>query len=96
MPKYVIERRIPGAGNMSQDQLRDIAAKSNGVLREMRQESKEIQWLYSYVSRDAIHCVYIAANDALIREHAACGGFPADAIHQVVETIDPTTAERGG
>lgn len=92
MPRYLIERPIPGAGDLTADALRDIAQRSCSVLREL---GPEIQWVQSYVSRDAITCVYIAPNERLLREHARRGGFPAERITEVMEVIDPTTAERG-
>lgn len=91
MPKYVIERRIPNAGEMNADELRNVCAKSNGVLAAMTGEGKEVEWLHSYVTGDAIHCIYEAANPEVIREHAQRGGFPADAILEVRETISPAT-----
>jgi hypothetical protein len=90
MPKYIIEREIPGAGSLSADQLQAISQKSCGVLREL---GSEIQWLQSYVTGDKIYCVYIAANEELVRKHAEQGGFPANKISRVSRTIDPTTAE---
>ncbi|MBV8949362.1 MAG: DUF4242 domain-containing protein [Actinobacteria bacterium] len=90
MPKYVIERTVPGAGQMDAAALAAIAGKSNDVLRDL---GPDIQWIHSYVSDDAITCVYFAANADLIREHARCGGFPVDSIRQVRATIDPATAE---
>lgn len=90
MPRYLIERPLPGAGELSADDLRDLAQRSCGVLREL---GPEIQWVQSFVSRDAISCVYIAANERLLREHARRGGFPAERITEVLEVIDPTTAE---
>jgi hypothetical protein len=93
MPKFVIERRIPNAGDLSGQELHNIAAQSNAVLTEMRGEGKQVQWLQSYVSPDAIHCVYIADRRELVEEHARRGCFPADAIFQVNANIDPTTGE---
>lgn len=90
MPKYVIERTVPGAGQMDSAALAAIAAKSNEVLREL---GPDVQWVESYVSDDKITCVYVAANEAIIREHANRGGFPADAVLEVRAVIDPTTAE---
>jgi predicted Rdx family selenoprotein len=90
MPKYVIERTVPGAGQMDDAALAAIATKSNEVLRSL---GPDVQWLHSYVSDDKITCVYIAANEEIVKEHARCGGFPADAILQVRNTIDPATAE---
>ena len=90
MPKYVIEREIPGAGNLSNDQLHAISQTSCGVLRKL---GPEIQWVHSYVTGDKIYCVYIAPNEQLVREHASQGGFPANSIAEVRSIIDPTTAE---
>jgi hypothetical protein len=90
MPKYVIEREIPGAGQFSADQLKAISQTSCGVLRKM---GSDIQWLHSYVTGDKIYCVYIAENEALVREHAKQGGFPANRVSSVMTIIDPTTAE---
>lgn len=91
MPKYVIERDIPGAGQFSPEQLQGIAKKSCGVLGGM---GPQIQWLHSYVTGDKIYCVYIAPNEEMIREHARQGGFPAQRVSEVVSVIDPTTGER--
>jgi hypothetical protein len=90
MPKYVIEREITGAGNLSREELQAIAQKSCSVLNKM---GPQIQWLHSYVTGDKIYCVYIAPNEAMIREHAQQGGFPANRISHVKTLIDPTTAE---
>ena len=90
MPKYLIERTVPGAGQMDATALAAIAAKSNAVLRD---QGPDIQWVHSYVSDDKITCVYVAADEAIIREHGKCGGFPVDAVLQVRAVIDPTTAE---
>ncbi len=90
MPKYVIEREIPGAGKMTPDQLTAISQTSCGVLRKL---GSEIQWVNSYVTDDKIYCVYIAPNEEMIREHARQGGFPANRVSQVHSSIDPTTAE---
>lgn len=90
MPKYVIEREIPGAGNFTSEQLKDISKVSCGVLSKM---GPEIQWKHSYVTGDKIYCVYIAPNEEMVREHASQGGFPANKISLVSEIIDPTTAE---
>ncbi len=90
MPKYVIERDVPGAGKLSADQLQAISQKSCGVLNEL---GPRIQWVQSYVTKDKIYCVYIAPNEQMIREHATRGGFPANEIEEVVKVIDPTTAE---
>jgi hypothetical protein len=91
MQRFVIEREIPGAGKMSPDQLRDAAAKSNQVLREL---GPDIQWVQSYVTGDKLYCVYNAPSEALIRRHAERSGFPASRIHAVSSVIDPTTAAR--
>ena len=90
MPKYVIEREIPGAGSLSERDLAAIAQKSNRVLTKL---GPEIQWLHSYVAGDRIYCLYIAPNEELVREHARQGGFPANRVTQVAATIDPTTGE---
>jgi Protein of unknown function (DUF4242) len=90
MPKYLIEREIPGAGSLSSDELRAISQKSCGVLREM---GPQIQWVESYVTGDKIYCVYIAPDEAAVREHAAQGGFPANRVSEIKRVIDPTTAE---
>ena len=90
MPKFVIEREIPGLGNLSDAELREISQKSVIVLREM---GPEIQWLHSYVTADKLYCVYLAPDEATIREHAKKGGFPANRVSAVRRLIDPTTAE---
>ena len=90
MPRYVIERNIPGAGSMPADDLRAISQKSCSVLDSL---GPEIQWDHSYVTGDKVYCVYIAPNEQLIREHAQKGGFPADRISEVKTIIDPVTAE---
>lgn len=90
MPKYVIERTIPGAGNLSADELQGISAKSVGVIKDL---GPGVQWVHSYVTGDKIYCVYNATDADIIREHARCGGFPADVVSEVVAVIDPTTAE---
>jgi hypothetical protein len=90
MPKFVIERDIPGAGKLSGAELHAISQKSCGVLNTM---GPSIQWLQSYVTGDKIYCVYIAPNENAVREHAQQGGFPANRISQVMSVIDPTTAE---
>ena len=90
MPKYVIEREVPGAGKMSGKDLKEMSQKSCGVLRKM---GSEIQWIQSYVTGDKIYCVYIAPNEKMIKEHAKLGGFPANKVSEVSEIIDPTTAE---
>jgi hypothetical protein len=90
MPKYVIERDLPGAGKLSPEQLQGVSQTSCGVLRKL---GPEIQWVHSYVTQDKIYCIYIAPNEALIREHATQGGFPANRISQISSVIDPTTSE---
>ena len=90
MPKFVIEREIPGAGNLSPEELRGISQTSCGVLQQM---GPRIQWLHSYVTGDKIYCVYIAPNEETIREHAKAGGFPANRVSEIKSIIDPTTAE---
>jgi hypothetical protein len=93
MPKYVIERTIPGAGKLSPEAIHDVSAKSNTVLRELRSEGQEVEWVESYVTPDKLYCVYTAPSEQAIREHAKRGGFPADRISEVKEVIDPTTGE---
>ena len=90
MPKYVIEREIPGAGNMSAQELQGASEKSCSVLRKL---GPEIQWVESYVTDDKLYCIYIAPNEEIIREHAQQGGFPANRISEIRTMIDPTTAE---
>ncbi|PKD41176.1 DUF4242 domain-containing protein [Methylomonas sp. Kb3] len=90
MPKYIIERDIPGAGQLTQAELQGISQKSCGVLREM---GPRIQWLHSYVTGDKVYCVYIADSEQAIREHAEQGGFPANRIEQITSIIDPTTGD---
>lgn len=90
MPKYVIEREIPGAGRLSAQELQAISQKSCGVLRNL---GPQVQWLQSYVTDDKIYCVYIAPDEASVREHATQGGFPANSVARVRTVIDPTTAE---
>ena len=90
MPKYVIEREVPGAGSLSPAQLQSISQASCGVLRKM---GSEIQWVHSYVVDDKIYCIYIAPNEEMVREHARQGGFPANRVSQVRTILDPTTAE---
>lgn len=90
MPKYIIERELPGAGALSDDDLQAISRKSVDVLAGM---APRAQWLQSYVSDDRLYCVYIADDPEAVREHARAGGFPVTAIHRVRGVIDPTTAE---
>jgi hypothetical protein len=90
MPKYVIEREIPGAGALTREQLQGISQKSCAVLRAL---GPQIQWIESYVTADKIYCIYIAPNEETVREHANRGGFPANRISEIKHGIDPTTAE---
>ena len=90
MPKYLIERDIPGAGKLTPAELQGISQKSCGVLRDM---GPRIQWLHSYVTGDKVYCIYIADNEQAIREHAEQGGFPANRIEEIKTVIDPTTAD---
>ena len=90
MPKYVIERELPGAGKLSSAELRAVAQKSCDVLREL---GPSVQWLESFVTEDKIYCVYVAPNKELIKEHAAKGGFPANRVEEVSQVIGPVTAE---
>ena len=90
MPKFVIEREIPGAGDLSPEELRGISQTSCGVLEQM---GPRIQWLHSYVTGDKVYCIYIAPNEETIREHALAGGFPANRVSEIKSVIDPTTAE---
>lgn len=90
MPKYVIERDIPGAGKLTAEQLNGISQKSCNVLKAL---GPRIQWVESYVTDDKIYCVYIAPDEALVREHAKQGGFPANRVSEIRRMIDPTTAE---
>ncbi len=90
MPKYVIEREIPGAGKLTAADLQGISQKSCSVLNQL---GPQIQWVQSYVTGDKIYCIYNAPNEAMVREHAALGGFPANSVSQVLTIIDPTTAE---
>ncbi len=90
MPKFLIEREIPGAGDLSAPELQSISQKSCGVLRDL---GPQIQWVESYVTGDKIYCVYIAPNEEMVREHAQRGGFPANRVSEIRRMIDPTTAE---
>ena len=90
MPRFVIERNIPGAGSLTREQLAGISQKSCSVLREL---GPRIQWLESFVTDDKIYCIYIAPDEATVREHAKLGGFPADSVQAVRQVIDPATAE---
>ena len=90
MPKYLIERELPGAGKLTPDQLRGVSQKSCSVLNRM---GPEIQWIHSYVTADKIYCVYRAPDESMIREHAKQGGFPANKISEISSVIEPSTAE---
>lgn len=90
MPKFIIEREIPGLGTWTPEQLHGASQKSCSVLKNL---GPQIQWLESYVTADKLYCIYIAPNEEIIREHARQGGFPANRISQIVGMIDPTTAE---
>jgi len=90
MPKFVIEREIPGAGSMSPDELKAVSQSSCSILREL---GPDIQWIHSYVTGNKLYCLYRAPSAAFIIDHAERGGFPANAINEVVTIIDPTTAE---
>lgn len=90
MPKYVIEREIPGAGNLTAEELQGISQKSCSVLQNL---GPQIQWVQSYVTGDKVYCVYIAPSEDMIRAHAQQGGFPANKISEIKSVIDPTTAE---
>ena len=90
MPKYLIERQLPGAGALTTAQLQEISCRSNSVLAAL---GPDIQWVQSYVTPDAIYCVYIAQDEQLIRDHASRGGFPVTRITRITQAIDPTTAE---
>ena len=90
MPRFIIEREIPGAGNLSGEELQGISRQSCGVLRNM---GPQIQWVRSFVCDDKIYCEYLADNETLVREHAETGGFPANSVKQVMNVIDPTTSE---
>ena len=90
MPQYLIEREIPGAGALSAADLKGISQTSCGVLNQM---GPQIQWVHSYITGDKVYCVYRAPNEAMVREHARLGGFPANRVSEITGTIDPTTAE---
>ena len=90
MPKYIIEREIPGAGKLSAQELQAISQKSCGILNQM---GPQIQWVQSYITADKIYCVYIAPNEEMVREHARQGGFPVNRVSGIKSVIDPTTAE---
>lgn len=90
MPKFLIERSIPRVGSLSAAELQAVSQKSRSVLQDL---GAAVQWVQSYVTNDKVYCVYYAANESLVREHARRGGLPADSVARVVATIDPTTAE---
>jgi hypothetical protein len=90
MPRFVIEREVPGAGNLTDAQLREVSQKSVSILKEL---GPKIQWLHSYVTGDKVYCVYLASDEAIIQEHARRVGLPANRISAVRRLIDPTTAE---
>jgi hypothetical protein len=90
MPKFVIEREVPGASHMTEQELQSLARRSVGVLRQL---GPEIQWVQSYVTGDALYCVYVAPDEEMIREHGRLGSFPVTRVTQVATVIDPTTAE---
>jgi cell division inhibitor SulA len=91
MPKFLIEREIPGVGQFSEQELHAASQKSCGVLSQL---GPQIQWLESYVTDDKLYCVYIAPNEEMVREHARQGGFPANRVSEIKSVIDPTTAEK--
>ena len=93
MPKFLIERELPGAGQLTRDELMAISQKSCGVLEQL---GPQIQWVQSFVTGDKITCVYIAPNADMVREHARLGGFPANRVEEITAVIDPTTAETAG
>ncbi len=90
MPKFVIERELPGAGKLSEQELHDISVQSNKVISDL---GPDIHWLNSYVTEDKLYCVYIAPDADIIFEHARCGGFPADKVSMVSSVIDPSTGD---
>jgi hypothetical protein len=95
MPQFLIERQIPGAGKLSSAELKAISQKSCGVLHDMNAAGKDVQWVQSYVTGDAIFCVYNAPDEKAVKEHATKGGFPANSIKRISRTISPITAETG-
>jgi hypothetical protein len=94
MPKFLIEREIPGAGTLSPADLQAISTKSCGVIRDLNRSGRDVQWVQSFVTGDKIYCIYNAPDEAAVREHATRGGFPANTIARVMRTIDPITAEQ--
>ena len=93
MPRFLIERKLPGAGELNAQQLQAISQKSNAVLNDMRNDGAAIQWDHTYVGNDTLNCVYVAPNEEAIREHARNGGFPCDTIKEIGTIISPTTGE---
>ena len=93
MPKFIIEREIPGAGDLSPADLQAISVKSCGVIRDLNRSGRDVQWVQSFVTGDKIYCVYNAPDEDAVREHAQRGGFPANSVAQVARVIDPTTAD---
>lgn len=93
MPKFLIERQIPGAGKLSAAELQAISQKSCGVIRDMNKKGRDVQWVHSFVTADKILCVYNAPDEATVREHAGLGGFPANTVTEVARMIDPLTAD---
>jgi hypothetical protein len=94
MPKFIIEREIPGAGQLGPAELQAISSKSCGVIRDLNRSGRDVQWVQSFVTDDKIYCVYNAPDEQAVREHAERGGFPANVIARVGQVIDPTTAEQ--
>jgi hypothetical protein len=90
MPKYVIEREIPGAGALTSDEVRAISGKSNAVVAEL---GPRVKWLHSYITTDKVYCVFVADDEAAVREHAECAGFPANLVSRVATVADPATGE---
>lgn len=94
MPQFLIERQVPGAGNLSKDELKAMSQKSCGVLHDMNTSGKDVQWVHSYVTADKVFCVYNAPDEQAVKEHANKGGFPANSVMEVARMISPITAER--
>lgn len=90
MPKFIIERQVPGAARLGADELQSLSRRAVGVLRQL---GPEIQWVESYVAGDHLYCVYVAPDEEMIREHGRLGGFPVNKVSEVATMIDPTTAE---
>ncbi|MEY2590377.1 MAG: hypothetical protein QOJ67_2361 [Acidimicrobiaceae bacterium] len=90
MPKFLIEREVPGAGKLTPEELHDISEKSNKVITDL---GPDIRWLTSYVTENKLYCVYVAPDEDIIFEHARCGGFPADYVTKVSSVIDPSTGD---